>query len=153
MSVDVLSVAASAPSKQSGGPTMFVALRESVVLPVVPTVGTPAPELIAQLVARQTDATPYVVVCERSALARGSDRFASPLAVLNDRNIARHAIGAKLAADEKLPKAQRMSSEQRDALNAERKAQSKRCTEYRADVTARVLMAYTAADEAAAAKK
>lgn len=145
---DVLSVAASAPSKSTGGPTIFVALREAITLPSESTVGTPAPEMLGQLVARQTDATPFVVVCERAAL---TPDLASPLAILNDRNIARHAIGVKLAADEKLAKDKRMSSEQREKLNAERKAQSKRCTEYRADVTARVLMAYTAADESAAA--
>lgn len=145
---DVLSVAASVPSKSTSGPTVFVALREAIALPAEQTVGAPAPELIGQLVARKQDATPYVVVCERAALT-GAHK--SPLAVLNDRNVTRHAISTKLADDEKLAKDKRMSAEQRDSLNAERKAQSKRCTEYRADVTARVLMAYTSADESAAA--
>lgn len=148
MSIDVLSVAASAPSKSSGGPTIFVALREPIALPAEPTTGTPAPELIGQLVARKQDATPYVVVCERAML--GAD-LASPLAVLNDRNVTRHAISVALADDEKAPKDKRMSAEQRATLTEQRKAQGKRCTEYRADVTARVLMAYTSADESAAA--
>lgn len=145
---DVLSVAASAPAKSTNGPTIYTALREPVTLPSEVTVGAPLPEMIGQLVARKPDATPFVVVCERAALGE----YTTPLAVLNARNIARHAITAALTADDKLAAddAKRLSAERREQLNAERKAESKRCTEYRADVTARVLMAYTAADDSAA---
>lgn len=148
--VDVLSIAASSPAKGSSGPTLYKPMRELIALPADPTLGAAAPELVAQLVSRIGDETTFVVTCERSQL---SAELATPVAILNDRNTARHALSSRLAADDKLSAEHddKLSAEHRAELLEQRKRESKRCAEYRADIPARVLMAYATQDESAAA--
>lgn len=151
----VLDLAASVPQTvKTTGPRLFKALREMVALPVPETVGAPAPEMVGQLVATDDErATPHVIVCERAQL---SDELPAPVDVYNAAAIRRHAIGSELIADDELRKespkaAELLSAERREELATERKALKSRASYYRADVPARVLMAYSSADESAAA--
>lgn len=146
----VLELAASAPVKVASGPARFSALRELVALPMPQNIGAATPEKVAQLVARVGDSVPFVVVCERAQLTA---ELSSPVDVLNDRNVIRHALSSELAADDKRADDDddKLSADKRDELTAQRKLQSKRCDEHRADVVAQALAAYSAADESAAA--